>query len=126
MARVGQAICMKELTPIFTTANASTRLQGCNYGFKDYKPLLGRWTTVDPICSGSNWYVYVNNDPVNWIDPLGLAEIIANDIHGNPIAVPVPTQESYLKARTNIEIQRNSEAVYYNDILSLNNKGSWL
>jgi len=43
-----------------------------NYGFRDYKSMLGRWTTVDPIHAGVNWYVYVNNNPVNWIDPLGL------------------------------------------------------
>ena len=43
-----------------------------NYGFRDYKPMLGRWTTVDPIRAGLNWYVYVGNDPVNRIDPLGL------------------------------------------------------
>ncbi|GEM_PF-5418553 len=34
--------------------------------------MLGRWTTVDPIHAGLNWYVYVGNDPVNRIDPLGL------------------------------------------------------
>jgi len=81
--------------------------------------MLGRWTTVDPIHAGLNWYVYVKNDHVNLIDLDGFAEIIANDIHGNPIAVPVPTQDTYLKVKTNIEIQRNSAPVYYNDILSL-------
>jgi hypothetical protein len=28
--------------------------------------------TVDPIRDGANWFVYVNNDPVNWRDPWGL------------------------------------------------------
>ena len=31
-----------------------------------------RFTTVDPIRDGSNWFVYVNNDPVNYIDLWGL------------------------------------------------------
>jgi hypothetical protein len=33
-------------------------------------------TTEDPIRDGSNWFAYVNNDPVNWKDPWGLS---AND-----------------------------------------------
>ncbi len=27
-----------------------------NYGFRDYAPNLGRWTTVYPIRDGDNWY----------------------------------------------------------------------
>jgi RHS repeat-associated protein len=43
-----------------------------NYGYRDYRPQVARFTTVDPIRDGSNWFAYVNNDPVNWIDPWGL------------------------------------------------------
>jgi RHS repeat-associated protein len=43
-----------------------------NYGYRDYKPEAARFTTVDPIRDGSNWFAYVNNDPVNWRDPWGL------------------------------------------------------
>lgn len=43
-----------------------------DYGFRDYKPVLARWTTVDPVRDGTNWYAYVNNDPVNKIDLWGL------------------------------------------------------
>jgi RHS repeat-associated protein len=39
-----------------------------NYGFRDYKPEVARFSTVDPIRDGNNWFAYVNNDPVNWID----------------------------------------------------------
>ncbi|MCG8332940.1 MAG: RHS repeat-associated core domain-containing protein, partial [Proteobacteria bacterium] len=35
-----------------------------NYGFRDYAPQLGRFTTIDPIRDGDNWYVYCSNDPV--------------------------------------------------------------
>lgn len=31
-----------------------------------------RFTTEVPIKDGLNWYVYVGNDPVNYIDNLGL------------------------------------------------------
>jgi RHS repeat-associated protein len=43
-----------------------------NYGYRDYKPEVARFTTVDPIRDGRNWFAYVNNDPVNWVDPWGL------------------------------------------------------
>ena len=43
-----------------------------DYGFRDYKPEVARWTTVDPIHAGKNWYGYVENDPVNWVDRFGL------------------------------------------------------
>ena len=43
-----------------------------NYGFRDYVPLYGRFTTVDPIQDGHNWYAYAVSDPVSWLDPWGL------------------------------------------------------
>jgi RHS repeat-associated protein len=43
-----------------------------NYGYRDYQPETARFTTVDPIRDGSNWFAYVNNDPVNWVDLWGL------------------------------------------------------
>ncbi len=43
-----------------------------DYGFRDYSPVSARFTTVDPIRDGSNWFSYVVNDPVNYVDPLGL------------------------------------------------------
>jgi hypothetical protein len=38
-------------------------------------PEIGKWTAKDPILfagGDSNLYGYVQNDPVNWIDPWGL------------------------------------------------------
>jgi RHS repeat-associated protein len=43
-----------------------------NYGYRDYKPEVARFTTVDPVRDGANWFAYVNNDPVNYVDPFGL------------------------------------------------------
>lgn len=48
-----------------------------NYGYRDYSPQTVRFTTVDPIRDGSNWFVYVNNDPVNYVDLWGL---LASDV----------------------------------------------
>jgi RHS repeat-associated protein len=44
-------------------------------GARDYDPRTGRWTVKDPIFfkgGDTNLYGYVQNDPVNFIDPLGL------------------------------------------------------
>ncbi len=43
-----------------------------DYGFRDYASGLARFTTVDPIRDGSNWYAYCNSDPVNYVDAWGL------------------------------------------------------
>jgi RHS repeat-associated protein len=50
--------------------DASTGLY--DYGYRDYSPVLARFTTLDPIRDGSNWFAYVNNDPVNYVDLWGL------------------------------------------------------
>jgi RHS repeat-associated protein len=45
------------------------------FGARDYDPDTGRWAAKDPILFEGgqvNLYVYVGNDPVNWIDPFGL------------------------------------------------------
>jgi RHS repeat-associated protein len=46
-----------------------------NYGYRDYQPETARFTTVDPIRDGSNWFAYVNNDPVNYVDMWGLEPV---------------------------------------------------
>jgi RHS repeat-associated protein len=42
-----------------------------NYGYQDYQPQVMRFVTVAPIRDGSNWFVYVNNAPMNWVDLRG-------------------------------------------------------
>ncbi|MCF7949937.1 MAG: RHS repeat-associated core domain-containing protein, partial [Spirochaetia bacterium] len=56
-----------------------------DYGYRAYDPLTMRWTTVDPVKDGTNWYTYVSNDPVNLIDPFGLTESDAQ-ASANPYA----------------------------------------
>jgi RHS repeat-associated protein len=50
-----------------------------NYGYRDYKSELAQFTTVDPIRDGNNWFAYVNNDPVNWVDLWGLNSALLTD-----------------------------------------------
>jgi RHS repeat-associated protein len=62
-----------------------------DYGYRDYAPSVARFTTVDPVRDGNNWFSYVNNDPVNWVDPWGLS---ANDnADGETSITPDPTPE---------------------------------
>jgi RHS repeat-associated protein len=54
-----------------------------NYGYRDYQPEAARFTTMDPVRDGANWFAYVNNDPVNWVDLWGFDSFIATYMHGS-------------------------------------------
>jgi RHS repeat-associated protein len=49
------------------------------FGYRFYDPATQRWLNRDPIAEegGVNLYGYVENDPINFIDPLGLSSIQA-------------------------------------------------
>jgi RHS repeat-associated protein len=40
-----------------------------------YNPSNGRFLSEDPIRHGLNWYTYVSNNPIRFIDPWGLREV---------------------------------------------------
>ncbi|WP_460056626.1 RHS repeat-associated core domain-containing protein, partial [Spirochaeta dissipatitropha] len=67
-----------------------------DYGFRDYAPMQARFTTVDPIRDGANWYAYVGNDPVNFVDPLGL-EAVRPPGNGATPENPVPDPLKYIR-----------------------------
>jgi integrase/recombinase XerD len=48
------------------------------YGYRYYDPITGRWPSRDPIGEegGVNLYGFVGNDGVNWVDYLGLKDIL--------------------------------------------------
>ena len=56
-----------------------------NYGYRDYKPDVARFTTVDPIRDGANWVVYCDGDPVNFVDLWGLSASDGNKLSQNNI-----------------------------------------
>ena len=85
--------------------NTDTELY--DYGFRDYSPEIARFTTVDPIRDGRNWYSYVVNDPVNYVDLWGLAEIIAEDLVQLPNGKITDREDGNLKDKTKIVVQRD-------------------
>lgn len=53
------------------------------FGARDYNPESGQWTARDPILlngSQTNLLTYVDNDPVNNVDPSGLLKIGVENI----------------------------------------------
>ena len=54
-------------------------------GVRDYDPIAGRWTALDPALfegDSLNLYAYVGNSPVSLRDPIGLASVGANGYLG--------------------------------------------
>ena len=60
----------------FQTKQVSSSFGLVYFGERYYNPLIGRWLTPDPsgMVDGPNLYAYVNNNPVNLIDPWGLCK----------------------------------------------------
>jgi uncharacterized protein RhaS with RHS repeats len=76
------------------------------FGARDYDPQAGRWTIKDPIRflgGDTNLYGYVLNDPVNWIDPLGLqssltwGKAVSHYVSGGGQDMHVPINDIYPK-----------------------------
>jgi RHS repeat-associated protein len=42
------------------------------FGARFYDVEVGRFLTLDPIKSGNNWFIYCENNPLNYVDLLGL------------------------------------------------------
>ena len=94
--------------------NADTELY--DYGFRDYSPEIARFTSVDPIRDGRNWYCYVVNDPVNYVDLWGLCGSDGNSKY-NP-------EDSILYKYTGIgcpylEPQKEEQSLFSNHNISV-------
>jgi RHS repeat-associated protein len=63
----------------FTTSNPNGLTNRYYHGFRWYRPAIGRYTQADPAgyASGAfSLYAYAGSDPLNEIDPYGLAVYI--------------------------------------------------
>ena len=47
--------------------------------FRVYDPINRRFISEDPIRDGLNWYAYVGNNPIMYVDPLGLSPVRIRD-----------------------------------------------
>jgi hypothetical protein len=65
------------------------RFSDARVGQRFYDNRVGRWTTQDPlgVDAGLNQYVFCGDNPVNFVDPLGLEDVVnyASGIRGFPI-----------------------------------------
>ena len=48
-----------------------------------YDPSIGRFISEDPIKSGTNWYVYCENNPIRYTDSFGLDKNLDDYINAN-------------------------------------------
>ena len=81
------------------------------FGFRYYDAVLGKFSTRDPsgYPDGPNNHLYVNNNPINCIDPLGL-EMIYNDPVGNYDIQYTSSTDDNDNISYNIYISENMEA----------------
>ncbi len=82
------------------------------FGYRDYDPETGRWTSKDPISfdgGDANLYAYCGGDPVNLVDALGLFDLIGSYQAFHNGAQPIDALKKWHHARNQ-----------YNQIVSFN------
>jgi RHS repeat-associated protein len=83
-----------------------------DFGFRDYAPHLARFMTQDPARAGANWYAFVDNDPMNRIDPLGL-EAVEVRMDGPPPMPEPPEPERLSQQRLERDLGYQRAALCY-------------
>lgn len=93
-----------------------------NY-FRYYDPTTGRYITPDPIGleGGINLFVYVQNDPINWMDSIGLRNGFRT---GKGLMGPEPVTRA---PQPQVPILPRFVGYTYADLLkfTLENRGPW-
>ncbi|WP_319561731.1 RHS repeat-associated core domain-containing protein [Marispirochaeta sp.] len=58
--------------PVYTGKGYDDEVGLYYFNARWYDPELGRFISEDPAQDGVNWYVYVSNNPLKFVDPTGL------------------------------------------------------
>ena len=69
-----------------------------------YSPQLGRFLQGDPIgtMGGRNLYAYVDNDPINWIDPSGTASDFPHTTANLPDSFRLSAEENFRRKEVEV------------------------
>lgn len=79
---------------------------GLHYNYhRYYDPATGRYLRPDPIGlkGGINLYAYVQNNPVNFVDPYGLLTEAYHEATGGGWASPPPKYNPVIRGRTKLD-----------------------
>jgi RHS repeat-associated protein len=68
------------------------------YNARWYDAGTGRFISEDPARDGQNWFIYVSNNPLKFIDPTGMREVVYEDERGN---LTIENPDGTLKDRNN-------------------------
>jgi RHS repeat-associated protein len=91
------------------------------YRARYYSPEMQRFISKDPVglAGGINYYAYVGNNPVNWIDPLGLytfADFVTNVTTGTDLVYTMVTIPGGGTALTAALVGIYADAVGFNSV----------
>jgi len=67
----------------FTGKEFDSDLNSYYFGARHYSPSTGRFLNSDPAQDGMNWYAYAINNPLKYIDPLGLKAVYVEKVEAN-------------------------------------------
>ena len=58
------------------------------YNARWYDAETGRFISEDPARDGQNWYTYVTNNPLKFVDPTGMRRVDGDDVGDDPSPKP--------------------------------------
>ena len=101
-----------------TTVNSIDTKTACFDGVGDYDPSLERFLGEDPIGFDSNdfnFYTYVSNDPINFIDPNGTTIVAVVSIEAGYSLLALTPAGWVVLGIVAVTVTCTAAYVYYND-----------